>query len=79
MRASYQSESALTPKDMKPEGMPQMIMDDCAKVAVCARYLPNSDYQKSNLCEGISIAQPLAMCVIPIPESSTSEQDAEIV
>ncbi|WNK21154.1 hypothetical protein P1P91_05630 [Halomonas piscis] len=56
--ADYQSESALAPKDMKPEGLLQMIMDDGAKVAVCALYLPNSDYQESDLREGVSAAEP---------------------
>ncbi|MGC3872517.1 hypothetical protein ACPF7Z_04515 [Halomonas sp. GXIMD04776] len=59
--ADYQSESALAPKDMKPEGLLQMIMNDGAEVAVCALYLPNSDHQESDLREGVSVAQPPAM------------------
>lgn len=59
--ASYESESALAPKGMKPEGLLQMIMGDGAKVAVCALYLPNSDYKESDLREGVSVAQPPLM------------------
>ena len=59
--SDYQSESALAPQDMKPEGLLQMIMNDGADVAVCALYLPNSDYQESDLREGVSVAQPPAM------------------
>ncbi len=59
--SDYQSESALAPRDMKPEGLLQMIMDDGADVAVCALYLPNSDNQESDLREGVSVAQPPAM------------------
>ncbi|GAA3903978.1 hypothetical protein GCM10022228_12790 [Halomonas cibimaris] len=59
--SDYHSESALAPKDIKPEGLLQTIMDDGADVAVCALYLPNSEYQKSDLREGVSVAQPPAM------------------
>lgn len=58
---SYQSESALAPKGMKPEGLLQMIMADGAKVAVCALYLPNSGYKETDLRKGVTVAQPPQM------------------
>ena len=59
--ASYQSAEALAPKGMKPEGVLQQIIAAGAYVAVCALYLPNSKYQKEDLREGVSVAQPAQM------------------
>ena len=57
----YQSQQALAPKGMKPEGLLQQIIDAGAEVAVCALYLPNSTYQEQDLRPGISVAQPAEM------------------
>jgi len=59
--SGYESESALAPKGMKPEGLLQMIMGDGAKVAVCALYLPNSKYKETDLRDGVTVAQPPLM------------------
>lgn len=59
--SSFESESALAPKGMKPEGLLQMIMDAGAKVAVCALYLPNSKYKETDLRDGVTVAQPPKM------------------
>lgn len=59
--ASYQSQSALAPKGMKPEGLLQQIIDAGAMVAVCALYLPNSAYQQQDLRTGVSVAEPAKM------------------
>lgn len=59
--SSYESESALAPKGMKPEGLMQMMMGKGAKVAVCALYLPNSNYKETDLREGVTVAQPPVM------------------
>ena len=58
---SYQSPSALAPKGMKPEGLLQQIIDAGATVAVCALFLPNSNYQEQDLRQGVSVAQPAKM------------------
>lgn len=59
--SSFESESALKPHGMKPEGLMQKIMGDGAEVAVCALYLPNSEYKETDLRDGITVAQPPVM------------------
>lgn len=59
--SSYESETALAPKGMKPEGLMQMIMGEGANVAVCALYLPNSKYKETDLRDGVTVAQPPVM------------------
>ncbi len=43
---------------VKPEGILQMLMDNGAKVDVCAIYLPNSEYEEEDLREGVGVAAP---------------------
>lgn len=57
----YQSQQALAPKGMKPEGLLKQIIDAGAVVTVCALYLPNSAYKEQDLRSGISVAQPAEM------------------
>lgn len=59
--SSFESDGTLKPHGMKPEGLMQKIMADGAKVAVCALYLPNSEYKESDLREGVTVAQPPVM------------------
>lgn len=59
--SSFESESALEPHGMKPEGLMQKIMSDGADVAVCALYLPNSEYKETDLRDGVTVAQPPVM------------------
>lgn len=59
--SSFESDAALKPHGMKPEGLMQKIMADGAEVAVCALYLPNSKYEEADLREGVTVAQPPVM------------------
>ena len=43
---------------VKPEGILKMLMENGADVDVCAIYLPNSEYDESNLLEGVGVATP---------------------
>ena len=56
--ADYQSASALAPKGMKPEMLLQQLLTAGAQVAVCALYLPNSQYKQEDLQAGVTVAQP---------------------
>ena len=56
--ADYQSASALAPKGMKPEMLLQQLLTSGAQVAVCALYLPNSQYKQEDLQAGVTVAQP---------------------
>lgn len=57
----YESEKALAPHGMKPEGLMQKIMAEGANVAVCALYLPNSGKEKGDLRDGVNVAEPPVM------------------
>ncbi len=55
---SYESETELGPRGVKPEGLMQMMMGEGAGVDVCAIYLPNTDYEEGDLREGVGVAAP---------------------
>lgn len=59
--SSFESEAALEPHGMKPEGLMKKIMNDGGEVAVCALYLPNSEYKEADLHDGVTVAQPPVM------------------
>ncbi|WP_346799093.1 hypothetical protein R5M92_07630 [Halomonas sp. Bachu 37] len=54
----YASERTVAPRDIKPEGLLATMMNDGAKVDVCAIYLPNSEYEQDDLREGVGVAMP---------------------
>ena len=54
----YSSETELGPRGIKPEGLMQMMMGEGATVDVCAIFLPNTDYEESDLREGVGVAAP---------------------
>ena len=56
--ADYQSANALAPKGMKPEMLLQQMLTAGAQVAVCALYVPNSQYKVEDLRAGVTVAQP---------------------
>lgn len=41
-----------------PEGILQMLIGNGAQVDVCAIYLPNSEYEREDLLEGVGVAAP---------------------
>ncbi|MCP1727038.1 putative peroxiredoxin [Natronospira proteinivora] len=49
---------ALAPRDVTPQQLLQRLMDEGAKVEVCAIFLPNTDYGEDQLLEGIGSANP---------------------
>ena len=55
--SDYQSEP-LEPRGMRPEGLITPLMEAGATVEVCALYLPNSEYDESDLREGVGRAKP---------------------
>lgn len=57
---SYQA-PALKPKDVTPGQMLRGLLKQGGVANVCALYLPNSDYSKNNLIEGVGVATPLEM------------------
>lgn len=57
----FESEQALAPHGMKPEGLMQKVMAEGANVAVCALYLPNSGKDKADLRDGVQVAEPPVM------------------
>lgn len=54
---SYQSE-ALKPKDLTPGQMLRRLIKQGASVNVCALYLPNSEYSREDLLDGVGVATP---------------------
>ena len=48
----------LAPKGFTPGKLLQALRKKGASVSVCALYLPNSEYQKSDLADGVSVAKP---------------------
>lgn len=54
---SYEA-PALKPKDVTPGQMLRGLLKEGGKAQVCALYLPNSDYSKEDLIEGIGVAMP---------------------
>ncbi|MCL7931233.1 hypothetical protein [Halomonas llamarensis] len=45
-------------RQIKPEGLMQMMMGEGVGVDVCAIYLPNSDDSEDDLYEGVGVAAP---------------------
>ncbi|MGM0823392.1 MAG: hypothetical protein ACQEUY_01575 [Pseudomonadota bacterium] len=43
---------------VKPEGILSMLQEKGANVDVCAIYLPNSEYDKEDLLDGVGVATP---------------------
>ena len=57
---SYEA-PALKPKDVTPGQMLRGLLKNGGKAKVCALYLPNSDYAKEDLIEGVGVAMPPEM------------------
>ena len=57
---SYEA-PALKPKDVTPGQMLRGLLKNGGKAKVCALYLPNSDYAKEDLIEGVEVAMPPEM------------------
>ncbi|MGM0951640.1 MAG: hypothetical protein ACQEW7_01540 [Pseudomonadota bacterium] len=57
---SYNSDS-LAPKDLTPGQMLRGLMKAGGSVSVCALYLPNSEYSKADLIDGVGVAKPPEM------------------
>lgn len=57
---SYEA-PALKPKDVTPGQMLRGLLKNGGKAKVCALYLPNSDYAKKDLIEGVGVAMPPEM------------------
>jgi predicted peroxiredoxin len=53
--------SALKPKDVTPGQMLRGLLKQGGKAKVCALYLPNSDYGKDDLIDGVGVAMPPEM------------------
>ncbi len=52
---------ALKPKEVTPGKMLRGLLKQGGQAKVCALYLPNSDYNKDDLIEGIGVAMPPEM------------------
>ena len=52
---------ALKPKDVTPGQMLRGLLKQGGKAKVCALYLPNSDYGKDDLIDGVGVAMPPEM------------------
>ena len=52
---------ALKPKDVTPGQMLRGLLKQGGKAKVCALYLPNSEYNKNDLIEGVGVAMPPEM------------------
>lgn len=53
------SESALMkPKNVSPKMLMKKLQKQGANISVCALYLPNSTYTKTDLLEGVQVATP---------------------
>lgn len=57
---SYEA-TALKPKDVTPGQMLRGLLKNGGEAKVCALYLPNSDYAKEDLIEGVGVAMPPEM------------------
>ncbi|WP_022962464.1 DsrE family protein [Halopseudomonas pelagia] len=57
---AYQGES-LKPNDLTPGQMLRRLIKQGASVNVCALYLPNSGYTRTDLLEGVNVATPVDM------------------
>lgn len=53
--------SALKPKDVTPGQMLRGLLKQGGEAKVCALYLPNSDYSKDDLIDGVGVAMPPEM------------------
>ncbi|NWN92102.1 hypothetical protein HLV39_11420 [Marinobacter adhaerens] len=53
--------SPLKPKDLTPGQMLRGLLKQGGTANVCALYLPNSDYSKDDLIEGVGVAMPPEM------------------
>jgi predicted peroxiredoxin len=53
--------SALKPKDVTPGQMLRGLLKQGGQVKVCALYLPNSNYSKDDLIDGVGVAKPPEM------------------
>lgn len=53
--------SALKPKDVTPGQMLRGLLKQGGEAKVCALYLPNSDYGKDDLIDGVGVAMPPEM------------------
>lgn len=53
--------SALKPKDVTPGQMLRGLLKQGGKAKVCALYLPNSNYGKDDLIDGVGVAMPPEM------------------
>ncbi|KPP89657.1 MAG: putative peroxiredoxin [Rhodobacteraceae bacterium HLUCCA08] len=58
------------PRDMSPQGLMQMLMQNGATVEVCAIYLPGMGADESVLLEGVGVAQPAAMAAAMAAEGT---------
>lgn len=58
--SAYQADT-LKPKDLTPGQMLRRLIKQGASVSVCALYLPNSEYTKDDLIEGVGVAMPPEM------------------
>lgn len=52
------SQQPLAPKNMSPAGLLSKLINSGMKVDVCAIYLPNRDFGKDALLEGVEVATP---------------------
>ena len=52
---------ALKPKDVTPGQMLRGLLKQGGEAKVCALYLPNSDYGKDDLIDGVGVAMPPEM------------------
>ncbi len=57
---SYEAPT-LKPKDVTPGQMLRGLLKQGGQAKVCALYLPNSDYGKDDLIEGVGVAMPPEM------------------
>ncbi|WP_144820988.1 hypothetical protein [Marinobacter piscensis] len=53
--------SPLKPKDLTPGQMLRGLLKQGGTANVCALYLPNSDYSKDDLIDGVGVAMPPEM------------------
>lgn len=51
----------LKPKDVTPGQMLRGLLKEGGEAKVCALYLPNSDYSKDDLIDGVGVAMPPEM------------------
>jgi len=57
---SYEAES-LKPKNVTPGQMLRGLLKNGGSAKVCALYLPNSEYSKDDLIDGVGVAMPPEM------------------